>query len=255
MNRQTIAAILLSGTLLPAVAQDKAETWQSLSSIYERHATELQAACDAKIKAALDEYANALNEAEAALAEKKDAAGLAAVRRERARVASPKTLSDPSPPDLPPQIEASCSSCRKSLAAANDAKNRRLAELTRLYIDRLFAIQRTLTAENKIEEATRVRDEVKRATFLMADALSRIEPAEPEKPEAPPKVCPRCNGTKTLVEECPLCKGTGECAGCSGTGRDPSRPAVRHTLCRGTGRCPKCGGTGKLKSPCPACPP
>ncbi|MDI6774645.1 MAG: hypothetical protein QME60_04520 [Verrucomicrobiota bacterium] len=253
MNRQIVSAILLCWALSTVFAQEKADSLRALSSIYEKRSADLQVACDTRTKAALDQYANALTELHTAMTEGSDSAGVAAILREKTRLASEKTLPETAPADIPPQVESARSACRKAIAAARDDKNRRLAELTRFYVDHLSALQKTLTSENKIEEATRVNDEVKRATSLMADALSKIEPTEPDDTATPPKVCPRCNGQKALVEDCSLCNGTGKCPGCGGTGRDPARSSLRHALCGGTGKCKKCTGLGKLKSQCPLC--
>jgi hypothetical protein len=246
-----ILALPAAGAIL---GEEKADTWQAAVAIYQKRTTELESECEPKVRSALDQYAKALGELETTLADKKEQA---AVHREKTRVESEQRLSDSPPANLPPAAEELRTACRKALAAAQDEKCRRVTELTRLYIDHLTGIQKKLTTENKVEEAIKVRDEIKKATFLMADAQSKIEPpaATPETPTTPAvsKICSRCNGQKVLVEECPLCKGSGDCPSCGGTGRDPSRPTLRHTLCRGNGKCPKCMGNGKLKTPCPVC--
>jgi hypothetical protein len=69
-------------------------------------------------------------------------------------------------------------------------------------------------------------------------------------------VCGTCNGEGQVELDCAVCKGTGKCVKCGGTGERDStigKGSVHCTTCRGTGECPECGGAGSTVSACKVC--
>ena len=153
----------------------------------------------------------------------------------------------------------------KTLDAARGATPRdrtawlkNVVKLSEQYMKCLVTLQKKLVIENKLEEAKAVQRDLRRATFLLADARSKLQPPEVAAPETM-ETCGRCKGKKEIMDSCPYCKGTSKCSGCEGTGKKlkmgSSSATVRHALCRGSGKCPRCFATGKIKVPCPTCFP
>ncbi|MDI6773888.1 MAG: hypothetical protein QME60_00610 [Verrucomicrobiota bacterium] len=244
----------LVAVALARAAPYTADTLDTHATTYNKHAAEIESACRTRLAAIPDQYAKTLAELEATLIRNGDLEGVQAARKEKSRFEKDRDIPENTPSGTRPEIGDIQARFRKALTDALTDKHSRLAELTRLYLDRLDASQASLTVQNKIEEAIKVRAEIKKATFLLADALSYLDPPSvPEKPSTPTAPCRHCGGKGYLEEDCPMCKGKTICPGCNGSGKDLSRPTIRHALCRGSGKCPKCFGKGKLKTTCPVC--
>ena len=46
-------------------------------------------------------------------------------------------------------------------------------------------------------------------------------------------------------DQCAFCMGTGKCAKCKGTCKDPDDPSSLCSWCDGVGQCPECNGSGR----------
>ena len=65
-------------------------------------------------------------------------------------------------------------------------------------------------------------------------------------------ICPRCDGSgrRANGRQCTSCRGSGKCSNCNGTGAKElimvnGREYVRCSSCSGSGVCSSCGGTGR----------
>lgn len=98
---------------------------------------------------------------------------------------------------------------------------------------------------------------IQKATHLYELLGKAFPDYEPTALDSFFKPCEACKGAGMFINRCPVCKGSGKCPRCNGTGERSSNlinePAISCTACRGTGKCPKCGGTGKLSMECPKC--
>ncbi|MBN1674574.1 MAG: hypothetical protein JXR37_26240 [Kiritimatiellae bacterium] len=68
--------------------------------------------------------------------------------------------------------------------------------------------------------------------------------------------CPDCDGRGVTHQTCTLCKGSGKCANCGGSGRIRhhfSGDVRRCGMCSGSGKCRNCGGSGRISNSCAHC--
>ena len=111
--------------------------------------------------------------------------GVVAVRDEKKRCETEKTVPAESVPNILPAIAKARVEYQQSTARAEIDKNRKILALADGYANSLEALKKQLTQQDKIEEATEVKQEIERlrasaevtsAQFTLADLASKAPP-------------------------------------------------------------------------------
>lgn len=253
-----------------------ADDFAALKDIYEKNLKKIISKHELNEKKVLSEFGKSLANLESKVRSSGDLEGLIIVRKEKERFSKERTLPEPTEGNVNPKIVELVEKAKELKASYEEDKNKKILNLTNLYIERLEKIKADFTRGNKIEEALAVkqeqdkvkkRPEVTAAKFSIAvnEVEEKKDNVEDEKkvassdiptghlpgvpnPLHPTMVCPGCQGTGKIPEPCPICKGTGHCSKCQGKGKVPSRMKGSHNLsscftCRGSGECTTCKGS------------
>jgi len=199
-------------------------------------------------------YPAALNTREMLFKRAGNLDGVMAIRAEKERYTKEKTVPKDPPPGTDDQVKVLQASYHKALGNAELKHNKAILHWTRLYLDKLDTMEKSLTKAGKIDEALAIRREaervrkdpvVKAAEFAMADIkAATAAPAAPatQTPPTPTVAAP-------AVSRCTACDGTGKCDRCNGSGVSPhalkgSHLSAKCLRCLGSGKCKACQGTG-----------
>lgn len=97
------------------------------------------------------------------------------------------------------------------------------------------------------------REKAKRYLLLIEERDLKIESVKVDKIF---NECPICNGKGEAEQDCPDCKGSGDCAACDGKGLKKmglGKSNQKCDVCEGSGDCPTCNGEKKYVGTCRKC--
>ena len=173
-------------------------------AIYDREAAKIEAGADVAAEAN-SAYLRALD----ALADQSkkvgDFEGTVAAQEEKQRFETAKSVPDEPEAGLPGALQRLQGQYREQVARAELARARQIGELSQKYLHRLKALMRALLADEKMVDAERVNQEVKRIEFVLADISAKLEAAQPdtepsEETEAKPTPTTSAPGLSTALK-------------------------------------------------------
>lgn len=135
-----------------------------------------------------EQYEKLLNKLETTLKKEGDLDGIIALRREQRLFKEDKTVEKESI-YLPPSLKMLKANYHNIVTRKQKDRNKRITTLQNQYIIRLKALQADLVQKDQIDAALRVKTEIGRISFELADLASkmprekRIEKAKQSKPE------------------------------------------------------------------------
>ncbi|MEI6218126.1 MAG: hypothetical protein WCP86_04450, partial [bacterium] len=206
MQARLIPFLLVS--VLVASSSSAADITPAMALLRSSYESNLQATV--RYDAAADgmaTYSKKLDSMAETLKNAGDLEGVVAIRAEKKRFEEEKKVPTESAPDINPAIAKARAEYQQSVTKGEIDKNKGILALADNYASDLEALKKQLTKEDKIEEATLVKQEIDRlrasaevtsAQFVIADLASKspqpnVQPKKikPSTPASPPATTPK----------------------------------------------------------------
>ncbi|MFC1498354.1 prenyltransferase/squalene oxidase repeat-containing protein [Verrucomicrobiota bacterium] len=188
MKKTLLITLFLLIAIFPSYSS--AKSLGSYKTIYESHAGKIAEKYVADMMDASDKYERTLKAIENKFRNDGELDGLIACKKEIARFGSGKDVPETTPEKTPALIAQAQKIYIKSRSATSREKDQSLAALTKQYCKTLDILLKELVRQDKINEALKVKNEIKRVTALLEEIESSVESVpvvnSPNKRKAPP---------------------------------------------------------------------
>ena len=187
--RTLTIALWLCGTLA-APSRGADATLAALKETYEKAQQPIVTRQAQAAARAAESYGKAIGEAATALKQEGDLDGYVLLGKEAQRFESENSIPEGGVPPLHAVIAKARTAYRLAIKRANARSNALQLQLVDRYLPRLHALQREMTSSDRIDDALKAKDEIRRMEFVRAELQSRTV-LNPEKEQAPKEVAAR----------------------------------------------------------------
>jgi len=164
--------VVLIGLLLRSFPTIAAGPHDTLEAQHEGAIADIAAAHQLAVTIALSQYGKDIHEIMKVMKKRGDLDGYLAARKERSRFETEQTVPETPTDDLP-EIAQAQQRYQHSLDKAERERKNKTEKLLECYLKHLNQLVKTLMNEDKIEEAIRVKPEIKKAESILRDLRSR----------------------------------------------------------------------------------
>jgi len=182
--KRFLLSFLALAILLSSSAQSLGRTLEEFKAAYEREVARIND--DGTKKTADASYLRALGRVKDAATRRADLATVKAAIAEKKRFQQFSNLTDEMPEKQPAAIEEIQTGYRKVLGDAQAARDRRVLELSRKYVAAPKKLIVSQMKAERLDDASKTDEEVKRIEFTVADIESRLPRAAPPRPRPSP---------------------------------------------------------------------
>jgi len=174
MTRKLIVVAILALLFLPRVVP--ADDVADLEADYETAVRNAETGHAERVESIGKKYAKALLQLKERLKGEGDLHGVVACNKEIERFKSESSVPSTSPKGLHATLRHAQDHYRKLVAQSATEKAKNTARMTQQLIAKLDAIKKDLVKDERLEEAFKVDEEIKKAEFRLAELSSKIPP-------------------------------------------------------------------------------
>lgn len=172
---------------VPRVATCAPSSLPPLKKIYEQETQSIETDVAGRLEAALGDYEKALVSIEDRCRKSGDLNGLLAVRKEKERLQTEKSVPDKNSSGVPTSVADARASYHRAAADAKVRHATRIRTLSVNYAKHLTALRKQLVIRDKLKQAQVVDGEIKRIDLIVALVTTEI----PDAAKPDPKPVPR----------------------------------------------------------------